>query len=811
MSYNKIYALIGILCFSLPLLAQDKSAVSGQVRDAAGNPLARATVQLHQAADSSLIKANLTSETGNYAFEINTPGNYFLVISAAGFEQASLPFEMKLPLSNRPLPEIKLVNQVAKMKEVVVSAKKPLIEVKPDRLVFNVESAVNATGSDGFELLRKSPGVQIDNNDNISLKGKSGVRVYVDGKMMQLSGADLAAYLRSINSNDIEAIEMISNPSAKYDASGNAGIINIRLKKNKKFGTNGTATTGFIQGITPKGNAALNLNYRDKKVNVFGNLSGSLGINHSTMDFNRLQKDTLYEQRSLNKNRDNALNTKAGLDWYIDNRHTAGVMFTGNYSDNLGLGESNSPIYYNPTGQFIKNLQATNEQPGTRVNTNINANYRYRDTSGFELNVDADHGVFRRRATSFQPNNYLDAQGNLLYRIVNRNNTPTNIDINTFRTDAEHRLKKGQLGYGIKFSGVKTDNTFDFFTDDAAGFPRFDSSRSNAFTYDERVSAAYVNYQTTLGKKWSLQTGLRMEQTNSRGVLTRKDGTVQSDDDVKRSYLDFFPSVALQYTANEKNSLNLTYSRRIDRPTYQDLNPFENKLDELTYEKGNAFLLPQYTDNIELSHTFMGLITTTGSYSYVSNYATQITDTIKNATYVQQRNLANQQVWSASIGASTPIKPWWSGYATVYFNYQIINGLIGDNSVTTEIPTFGAYLQQQFDLGKSYTAEVSGWYNGNSVWGATWKTRPQGALDLGIQKTLMNKNLTVKMSLTDIFFTAPWKARTDFGGLFVDGGGNWESRTFRLTLNWRFGSNQIAAARERRSGMESESKRIKSN
>lgn len=809
MNYKHIYALLGILFSGLPLLAQEKSTISGILRDAAGNPSARATVQLHRAADSSLMKANLTSETGNYSFEINAPGNYFLLISAAGFEPASLSFEMKSPLSNRSMPDITLANQVAKMKEVVVSAKKPLIEIKPDKLVFNVESSVNATGSDAFEMLRKSPGVQIDNNDNISLKGKSGVRVYVDGKMLQLSGADLTAYLRSINSNDMEAIEMISNPSAKYDASGNAGIINIRLKKNKKFGTNGTATAGFVQGITPKGNAALNLNYRDRKVNVFGNLSGSLGINHNAMYFNRLQKDTLYAQRSLNKNRDNAINTKVGLDWYINSRHTAGVMFTGNYSDNLWSGESISPIYYNPTGQFIKNLQATNNQPGTRLNTNINANYRYRDTSGFELNVDADHGVFRRRATSFQPNDYLDAQGNLLYRIVNRNNTPTHIDINTFKADAEHRLKKGQLGYGIKYSGVKTDNTFDFFTDDAYGIPRFDSLRSNAFTYDERVSAAYVNYQTALGKQWNLQTGLRMEQTRSRGILTRRDGTVQPDDDVKRSYLDFFPSAAIQFTPNEKNSLNLTYSRRIDRPTYQDLNPFENKLDELTYDKGNAFLLPQYTNSIELSHTFMGLITTTASYSHVSNYATQITDTIKNATYVQQRNLAGQDVWGASIGASTPIKPWWSGYATVYFNYQIIRGRIGDNTLTTEIPTFGAYLQQQFDLGKSYTAEISGWYNGNSVWGATWKTRPQGALDFGLQKLMLKKTLTVKMSVTDIFFTAPWKAKTDFGGLYVDGGGNWESRTFKLTLNWRFGSSQIAAARERKSGMENESKRIK--
>jgi hypothetical protein len=239
------------------------------------------------------------------------------------------------------------------------------------------------------------------------------------------------------------------------------------------------------------------------------------------------------------------------------------------------------------------------------------------------------------------------------------------------------------------------------------------------------------------------------------------------------------------------------------------LNPFENKLDELTYGKGNAFLRPQYTDNIEFTHVFLGLINTTLGYSHVKDFATDITDTIKNATFLQQRNIANQHVFNAGIGASTPFKKWWNGYVNVYFNFQRLLGQIGDNYLRLDIPSYGAYLQQSFTLGKDYSAELSGWFNGPSVWGGSWRTRPQGAIDLGIQKMLFNQAASVKLSVTDIFFTAPWRSQNNFGGLSVNGSGNWESRTFRVSFNWRFGSAQIKASRERKTGMETESKRIK--
>jgi iron complex outermembrane recepter protein len=803
-----------ILLFCVALLAtaatyaQNKTTIVGTVTDNTKKPISTATVSLLKAKDSSLVKTAITEKDGKFEIATNLQGKFLVSYQLIGFEKKyGSVFEITAQ-KTIDIATVQLEPAVKKLEGVTVVSRKPMIEVKADKTIFNVENSINATGSDAFELLQKSPGIQVDNNDNISMKGKTGVRVYIDGKMTQLDTKDLAAYLKSINSNDVEAIEMISNPSAKYDASGNAGIINIRLKKNKKYGTNGTANLGFTQGITPKANGSVNLNYRNKKVNFFSTLSGNLGQFENGMYLYRKQLDSIYDQNSTNISKNENINAKVGADFFIDSKQTFGVMVRAGNSNNDWSSSGSTPIYYNPTGAFVKRLDATNSVPQNRTNVNSNINYRYADTSGTEINIDGDYGYFRGTSRSVQPNNYFGNSNNLLYSIINKNNAPTDIDIFTLKADVEMNKWKGKLGFGVKTSFVKTYNVFDFFNV-IGGNDVFINDRSNRFTYNENVNAAYVNYQRQLSTKWSLQTGLRVEQSNTEGNLVRMDGIRQTDDNVVRNYTDLFPSAALTWNINKKHTLNLTYSRRIDRPTYQDLNPFENKLDELTFEKGNAFLRPQYTDNVELTHTFLGFLNTTVGYSYVNDFATQVTDTIKNATYVQQQNLATQRILNFSIGSPLPIAKWWNGYSNIWYNYQMFKGAIGNNALSVNIPMYGAYMQHTFTLGKDYTAELSGWFNGPSIWGGTWRTRAQGGLDAGIQKLFLKKKATVKLSVTDMLFTNPWKAINDFGGVYINGGGNWESRTVRLNFSYRFGSNQIKGSRQRKSGLESEANRIK--
>ena len=411
-----------------------------------------------------------------------------------------------------------LVNKLA---DITVVSKKPMIEIKADKTIFNIENSINATGSNALELLQKSPGVQVDNNENINMKGKSGVKIYIDGKMSQLNSQDLAAYLKSINSSDIEAIEMISNPSAKYDASGNAGIINFRLKKNKKYGTNGSVNAGFVQGITPKGNTSLNLNYRDKKINLFSNISGNLGTNENGQNFYREQRDSIYDQHSVNNNNNKNLNIKAGADLFMNAKSTLGFMVTANTSDEEWTSSGETDVYFKPTEQFIKKLVAKNRVPMNRTNVNGNMNYRYADTSGKEINFDADYGQFHGRGNSYQPNNYYDKNGRLLYQVTNRNYTPTDINILTSKVDVELPKWKGKLGYGAKFSLVKTKNSFDLYTDVNGTITKI-QSRSNSFSYDENVNAGYINYQRQFNPKWSFQGGLRLELSNVSIKWTKK-------------------------------------------------------------------------------------------------------------------------------------------------------------------------------------------------------------------------------------------------------------------------------------------------
>ncbi len=538
------------ICFlALGVKVNAQTSIKGNVIDKQKNPLKGVTISLLNAKDSSLVKADVTDAAGKYEITSNKLGEYLLSSTAIGYENNYSKKYNLLDAQTVTAATIILTEISKNLQSVVVVAKKPMIEVKADKTVFNVEASINAQGSNALELLQKSPGVQVDNNDNISMKGKTGVRVYVDGKMMQLDTKDLAAYLKSINSNDIEAIEMISNPSAKYDASGNAGIVNIRLKKNKKFGTNGSVNLGLTQGYTPKGNGSLNLNYRDKKINVFGNVGGNIGVNRNTLNLYRIQLDTLYDQTSTMKGDEKSVNIKTGIDFFINNKNTFGVLVTSNFSNNNSYNYGNTNIFYNPTNTFVKKLDATNSIPANRTNANFNANYRYADTSGKEINMDVDYGLFRGTGRSYQPNTYLDKNNNLLSQIINTNYTPTDIDIFTAKIDAEQKLGKGKLGYGAKISFVTTKNTFDFFNE-VGGISIKQLSRSNSFIYKENVNAAYINYQVQLNEKWSLQTGLRLEQTGSDGNLTRADGIVQADNVVKRNYVDLFPSAAATWNIN---------------------------------------------------------------------------------------------------------------------------------------------------------------------------------------------------------------------------------------------------------------------
>ena len=793
--------------------AQNFPTLKGSVVSNESKPLAAATITLLIAQDSSLYKAAVSENNGNYQFEKVKAGAYIIKISSVNYKDW---YSEKLEIKDGEfytVPSASLTITDKKLKDVTVATtRKPMIEVKADRTVFNVENSINATGNNALELLQKSPGITVDKDDNISMKGKNGVRIYIDGKPSPMAGKDLAAYLKSVQSTDIESIEMIENPSAKYDASGNAGIINIRFKKNKKFGTNGSASVGYGQGKYADGNANVSLNYRDKKINIFSNISASQGVEYNYINIYRQQVDSIYDQQSNSLNHNKGGNVKAGLDYFIDNKNTIGFMFNGNFGTRDEATGGSTLISPQITKQPQQILVAQNAVQSRRANNNLNLNYRYVDTSGHELNIDADRGWFTNRSTSFQPNYYRNYNtGSPLRERIFTNETPVNIDIYTAKADYEQNLLKGKFGVGVKYAAVKTDNTFNFYNV-LNNQKQIDYSRSNRFAYTENVGAAYVNYNRSL-KKWSYQLGVRAEQTNSNGTLNAKNQQTLNDTSevVKRSYLNLFPSGAISYTVNAKHQFNLNYSRRIDRPSYQDLNPFENKLDELTYQKGNAFLRPQYTNSFGLSHTYNSFLTTSLNYSHISDYSTVITDTARtNATFITNKNLASQDVYSINIGAPITVSKHYNIYANMNLNQSRFRADFGEGKILhLNVTTLNYYNQHTYTFGKGFTAEVSGWLNTPSIWGGTFKTNFMWSMDAGVQKTLFNNKASLKVSLNDVFKTNRWKAISDFSGVKLNANGGFDSRRLQVTFQYRFGSSTVSAARKRNSGLESESKRIK--
>lgn len=798
--------LVGISFGSLK--AQKRTQIRGRILNEQETPLSNGTIFLLKAQDSTVLKQAISHDDGSYQLIVMDPGTYILKFSLIGFTDFYSAVIQVTDQKILHVHDIHLVPSIKQLENIEVHSTKKLIEVKPDRTILNVSSSINSIGSNAFELLKESPGVMVDNNDNISMMGKNGVAIYIDDRPSQMSGKALAAYLKGLNSSDIESIEIILSPGAKYDAAGNAGIINIKLKKNRIYGFNGNIAFNAREGVTPKGGVDLSLNYRNRKINVFSTLSGFSGRFLNENSLTRVQNDTLTVQHSSTFYKTNNLNLKAGIDYFATEKSTFGFMVTS-YLDHVKLRTSSlSDIYYQPTDIFVKKLAATGNDPSKTTQADFNLNYRYKDTLGHEFNIDADYGFYHSPQYFNNYNFYSDPKGNPISSTRTIYATPVNIDIYSIKADWSRNLLSGKLDYGAKFSFVKTDNQDNYYQDEARTVLL--PSKSSVFTYKENVNAAYFTFSRDLSKHYSLQFGLRAEQTNSQGKLIRSDGEVQSDGNVKRHYLDLFPNVSFNWKPTDMNSFSIAYSRRIDRPSYQDLNPFVSQLDELTYNKGNAFLRPQYTDNIALTHSWSSIVTTTVSYSKVHDYFSQVLDTLGNAIFQENKNMAVQRVFAANLTVNKSIFKWWNFFGNLWYNYETIKGSYGSTVVHVSAPGLGGNMDQTFTLPHDFTLDLSGWYRGPQQIESLGKSKKMGALNLGVQKVFMDSKASIKISLTDIFNTGNcFKLNGVNPAYSISLKNTWESRMIRVNFSYRFGSSKIKDARNRNTALDSEGQRIK--
>jgi iron complex outermembrane recepter protein len=798
--------LVFILFNSVSHLAEAQNRISGKVTDNNKETLTGAVAELRNAGDSSLAKVSVTDVNGIYNLENVKAGSYFIKITFLGFNPyrtTNFTFDGS---AAKVMEDISMESSAIQLKAAEISALKPLIEVRADKTVFNVETSVNSTGSTALELLQKAPGVVVDNNDNITLKGRGGIMVQIDGRPTHLSDTELADYLKSMQSTDVEAIELISNPSSKYDAEGTAGIINIKLKKNKNFGTNGSVTLGYATGKYSKYNTSISLNNRSRNFNLFGSYSNNWGDRANEFYLYREQQPYIFNQSSISRRWGLNQNYKAGIDYTLNKKNNIGLMINGNVSDINGKTRNRNFIndyFNNNTDSILKSDQTFKNEVN---NFNLNLNYHYADTMGHDLTTDFDYGFYDTNRDNYIPNEYVLPDQTALSSSYFRSLTPTTITIYTLKSDYSQNLFKGKLGVGFKTSLVNTDNDFNFYNI-TEGIETLDNNRSNHFVYTENVNALYANYQHTI-KKFDVQAGVRMENTVSEGDLRGE--SVANDKNVKRDYTDFFPSAGITYNPHKNHSVSLIYSSRIDRPNYQELNPFEYKLDELSFRKGNPFLNPQYSNKIDLSHTYKYTTITSVGYSHTEDFFAQIADTISGGKSVlMPRNLATEDVISGNISTSLQPFKWYSVYLNAGVSNQKYNADFGDNkTINTSFTSFNFYGQNTFKIKYGFSLEISGWYNSGGVWGGAFKTDAQGSLDVGLQKKLFDDKATLKMSYTDILHTAPWKSYNTYAGIVNRANGSWESQQFRISFTWRFGNNQVKSIKQRTTGSEQELKRV---
>jgi len=798
---------------SLSLVAQK---ISGTVKDAEQNPLVRATIGLLNAKDSSVIKWSASKSDGVFEFTNVDEGKFLIVVSHINFEKSFSDVLEVASDKNVIIPTIVLKRLQKQLQTVVVISQKPIIEVKADKTIMNIEGTINATGSDALELLRKSPGVLVDKDDNLSLNGKNGVQIYIDGRPSPLTGKDLSEYLKSIQSSQIEAIEIITNPSARYDAAGNAGIINIKLKKNKAFGTNGSLTAGYAVSVYSKYNTGLSFNHRKSKVNVFGNYNFNTGLNCAFLRLERTISDTFFANKNDILFDFTTHNFKMGADYFINKKSTFGVIVNGVLTDGTATTSNRTPIIYKPSNTTNRVLIAGTDNIFARKNVNTNLNYRYADSTGKELNIDADYGYYKIRTNQFQPNYYYDAtETTELSRSIYRMIAPSDIYIYTFKTDFSFPFKKGQLSIGTKIAFINSKNDFQRY-DVYTSNEKYDSLKSNYFNYKENINAGYINYNKSF-KGIQVQFGLRMENTVTKGhstgyELDAGNKYVNYDSTFTRNYVNLFPSASIIFNKNPASQWSLTYSRRIDRPTYQSLNPFEFRLDEYTYQKGNTQLRPQYTNSFGISHIYKYKLTTGLNYSHVQDVFAQIIDTAeKSKTFLFQKNLAQNDIISFNV--TYPFqKKWFSSFFTLrsYYSHYKANLGIG-RMIDLDVYSASLYIQASAKLDKGWTTELSGFYNTPSLFQGTFKLKSLWSMDFGVQKVILKGKVTIRANVTDLFQTMRPYALSNFAGQKVVSRSGAETRQFKMNITYRFGSSQVKTARQRQTGADEEKSRVQQN
>ncbi len=780
---KKILILIAIIFFTGYSFAQQQ-AIRGKVVNENEEAVANASVYLLTATAKGVLKTTITNESGEYTFLDYPNGKMLIETGGLGYEKVSSD-EFVGEGNLLVIPTIKLTKRQQEIAAVSVTGQLPVIQSKNGKLVMNVENSAISAGNNALEVLKRAPGVNVDKDDNISLMGQQGVNVTIDGRQTYMTGEQLATFLKSTDGSQIKNIELTTTRSAKDDAEGAAGVINIVMKKNKIEGFNGSLIASGAYGKKARGNSSINLNYKKNNTTLFSNYSYT---NNSTIQDFQLQRtipntvgNTVFDQDADMKSHDVIHAYKVGVEQKTSERNTIMLQFNG--SNNPEKTKSFNRTLMGPTLGVVDSILDANTnalEKFNRYSFNVNNEFKI-DTTGRKLSADLDYSYFKTDAnTNF---NYETFFPDFTYKYpteLERNFIGVNIKILSAKVDYSQSLWKGVFEAGLKYSDVKSDNEIEFFNFLNNKWVN-NAKRSNTFVYDEQITAGYVDYARNLGK-WDYKVGLRAEYTLSDGH------SITESKRVKRDYLDLFPSAAINYSFNENHVLSLSYARKITRPNYRFLNPFEYYIDKRTFNKGNPYLNPQYTNGVSLNYSLYKMFNIALGYDLVKDAIVESMGQDKElkTAWVTRENLGEQQ--TTYLNLTIPIKVGiWTMYNNVTGIYLHFKGPVSGHYVSQGSAFVQGNTTNTFRILKQLNAEMSVRYNSKFLYNI-YEIQSRASVDLGASYNFSDKRSSLKFAFTDIFHSDHNNVFTNFNEFNSKIFQYRDSQTFRLTFNYKFGN-----------------------
>lgn len=803
-SLNKCAAYILIFFFGVTCSAQN--FVKGTVTDSSGNPISYCAMALINSKDSSIVKGNVSNEAGEFIFEKVLMGNYRIKFSSVGYETAFSESFAVDSLSQITLETQKLGASGIALKEVAVTVIKPTIEFKQGAIIMNIENNILSGGNTVFELLKRVPGVSIDAQNNIMVNGRGGIRFMLDGRLQQIPASQMVNMLMGMPAESVSYIELIKNPPAKYDAAGTGGLINIVLKKAKVKGLNGSISQSGSHGDQWRGGTFGSLNYKNNKLTVFSNFSVSYLHFETNNYYLRNIADTNGTFQVLSQGRQDPLRNifymNAGIEYEVNTKTIIGITANGGPSQNNNQENAEvaiqSPV---PNPYNYVKFNIASKQKYFSPSVNFTATHKFDTLTSLQFS--ADYTNFSESSSRFTTNHYLDNSRTEILP-VNKfgSDVNNNVDIYTQKLDVNRDFKNSfKLEAGAKASFANTlANSVVYFTDPTTLQLYADSNYSNKYKYQERILAGYF----TLGKnfrKLELRAGLRGEHTLADGKNIGKTFVLHRD------YSNLFPSGSADLKLNERNSLQASYTYRIGRPGYDQMNPARNFNDQFSNGAGNPQLKPQYSHVMNVDYNYNNFITTSLSYQGVDNFIyyysygdpkTHVTrDTIFNFGTINDAVL--------SVFVQKQIK-WFNMNAYLGGVYRDNQSMVQNQSFHIKSYLYNANCTFEFILPKNFKIQLQGFYNSISVHG--FQTYfPMGVANFTVFKSFPKPKIDVSLSLFDAFYTERQPYVNQVSGLYAFYTERNDTRRIRAFIIWKFGKMRISS-RMRKSN-EEESDRLK--